>query len=261
MFRTLVPDHPLARPIYGTDPSLAGLRREQLLALRERYLGAANLIVSIVSGLPADQAVIAAREALGRLPAGGLAPNAPSLPVTRGIREVREHLGKPQAQVLLGKVLPPVEGRERFALEIAGSFLSAKLFATLREKEGLVYSLDAGVSFPQGGTLLLIGMGTALQNIERAKAGILRELKAVVETPPTKEEVDRRANGLAGRLTMRMLSSINRAFYLGAGEFRGLTHGFGDAYREGLRSVTPEEVAEALRKHFTLDNYVLAIVE
>ncbi len=261
LFRALAPGHPLTKPIYGTAPSIGNLRREDLLALKARYLTASNLIVSIVSGLPADRAIAAAGEVLGRVPSGGPAPGASPLPVRRGIREVREHLGKPQAQLLLGKVLPPVSGRERFALEIAGSILSAKLFGTLREKEGLAYSIDAGVSFPQGGTLFLVGMGTTPQNVERAKAGILREVKAVVETPPTKEEVERRANGLAGRLAMRMLSSINRAYYLGVAEFRGLDHGYGEAYRQALRSVTPEEVAEVLRKYLRLDDYVLAIVD
>jgi zinc protease len=261
LFRTLFPGHPLAKPISGTTASLSNVRQDQLAALQARYLGAANLIVSIVSGLPTEAVVATVRDTLGRLPPGSQAAGPAPLPLTRGIREAREHLGKPQAQLLLGKVLPPVEGRERYALEIAGSLLSAKLFGTLREKEGLAYSIDAGVSFPQGGTLLLIGMGTAPQNVDRAKAGILREMQALVETPPTKEEIERRANGLAGRLTMRMLSSINRAFYLGLADFRGLAHGYGDAYRQALLSVTPEEVSEALRKHFTLDNYVLAIVD
>ena len=261
LFRALLPGHPLARPIHGTASSVGTLGREQLLGLKERYLAASNLIVSIVSDLPADRALAMAREVLGRVPPGPPAPAGPLLPLTRGIREVREHLGKPQAQLLFGKVLPQVTGRERLALELAGSILSAKLFGTLREKEGLAYSVDAGVSFPQGGTLLLIGMGTAPQNLERAKAGILRELKAVVETPPTKDEVERRANALAGRLAMRTLASINRAYYLGAAEFRGLPLDYWETYRQSLLSVTPEEVAEALRKHFGQEDYVLAVVD
>ncbi len=261
LFRTLLPETALAKPIYGTLSSISNLRREQLVALKERYLSAGNLIVSIVSGLPADQAIVAAGEVLGRVPPGRPAASVPPFSVTRGIQEVREHPGKPQAQLLFGKVLPPVSLRERFALEIAGSILSAKLFGTLREKEGLAYSIDAGVSFPQGGTLLLIGMGTAPQNVDRAKAGILRELKAVVETPPTKDEVERRANGLAGRLAMRMLSSINRAFYLGVAEFRGLPLDHWETYRPSLLSVTPEEVSEALRTYFGQDDYVLAVVD
>lgn len=261
LYRTLVPDHPLGKPIYGTASSVGALSRDRLLALRGRYLGANNLIVSIVSGLPAETAIASARGALSTISPGSAAPAAPPLPVSRAIREVRQHLGKPQAQLLFAKALPPVVERERFALELAGSILSARLFGTLREKEGLAYSIDAGVSFPQGGTLLLIGMGTAPQNIDRAKAGILRELKAVAETPPTREEVERRANGLAGRLAMRMLSSINRAFYLGVAEFRGLPLGHWEAYRQSLLSVTPEEVAEVLRKYFGQDDYVLAIVD
>ncbi len=260
-YRTLVPGHPLGTPIYGTASSIGALNRDQLLALRGRYLGANNLIVSIVSGLPAETAIASAREALSTIPPGSAAPAAPPLPVSRAIREVQEHLGKPQAQLLFGKVLRPVSEREQVALEIAGSILSARLFGTLREKEGLAYSIDAGVSFPQGGTLLAIGMGTAPQKVEQAKVGILRELKAVAETQPTNEEVKRRANGLAGRLAMRMLSSISRAFYLGVAEFRGLRLGYWETYRQSLLSVTPEEVAEAFRKYFGQDDYILAIVD
>jgi len=261
LYRSLFPGHPLEKPIYGTASSIGRLGRDQLLLLRERYLGARNLIVSIVSGLPADAAIAAARDALSQIPPGSAPPSAPPLPVTQGIREMREHLGKPQAQLLFGKVLPVVSERERFALEIAGSILSARLFGTLREKEGLAYSIDAGVSFPQGGTLFLIGMGTAPQHVDKAKTGILRELKAVAETPPTKEEIERRANGLAGRLAMRMLPSINRAYYLGVAEFRGLPLGHWETYRQSLLSVTPAEVAEAFRKYFGQDAYALAIVD
>jgi zinc protease len=261
LYQTLFPGHPLEKPIYGTASSIGTLSRERLLALRERYLGAGNLIVSIVSGFPAESAIARARETLSTIPPGSVAPPAPPLPMTQGIREVRQHLGKPQAQLLFAKVLPPVSEQERFALEIAGSILSARLFGTLREKEGLAYSIDAGVSFFQGGTLLVIGMGTAPQNVDKARTGILRELKAVAGTPPTREEIERRANGLAGRLAMRMLASINRAFYLGVAEFRGLRLGYWETYRQSLLSVTPEEVAEVLRKYFGQDAYVLAIVD
>lgn len=261
LFRTLFPDQPLAKSIYRTPSSIANIRRDQLLALKHQYLSASHLIVSIVSGLPAQATFAAAGEALGRIPHGDPAVGLPPLPVTRGVREVRQHLGKPQAQLFLGKALPPVSPRERFALEIAGSILSARLFGTLREKEGLAYSVDAGVTFPQGSSLLLISMGTAPQNVDQAKAGILRELKAAGETPATKDEVQRRANGLAGRLAMRMLSSINRAYYLGIAEFRGLGVDYVEGYRQALLSVSPEEVTAILRKYFGQEDYVLAIVD
>lgn len=261
LFPALFPEGPLTKPIYGTAASIGNIRREDLLALQSRYLVAGNLIVSIVSGLPPEAAVAAASEVLDKIPGIGPSEQAASLPVTRGVREVRGQLGKPQAQLLLGKVVPAVGPRERFALEIAGSILSAKLFGTLREQEGLAYSVDAGVSFPQGGTLFLISMGTAPQNLERARTGILREWKNVVEVPPTQEEVTRRANGLAGRLTMRLLSSINRAYYLGLAEFRGWGLDYAETYRQSLLSVTPEEVTDVMRRYLGQEDHILAIVD
>jgi zinc protease len=261
LFRSLFPEGSLAKPIYGTSTSLETIRREDLLGLRSRYLTARNLIVSIVSGLSPEAAIGAATEVLGRLPAGNAPGEEASRAVTRGIREMRDHLGKPQAQLLLGKIVPAVGPRERFALEIAGSILSAKLFGTLREQEGLAYSVDAGVSFPRGGTLFSIGMGTAPQTVDRAMTGILREWKAVADAPPSQEEVTRRANGLAGRLTMRLLSSVNRAYYLGLAEFRGWGLDFAETYRQSLLSVTPADVTDVLRKFLGQDDYVLAIVD
>jgi predicted Zn-dependent peptidase len=58
-----------------------------------------------------------------------------------------------------------------------------------------------------------------------------------------------------------MLSSINRAIYLGVAEFRGLPHGYGEGYRKELLSVTPEEVFEVLKKYFGQEDYVLAVVD
>ncbi len=79
---------------------------------------------------------------------------------------------------------------------------------------------------------------------------LLREMEALDRQAVTPDEIERRANALAGRWAMRLLSSINQAYALGVAEFAGLPHVFGEDYRALLRGLTPEEVAEAIRRAF-----------
>lgn len=268
LYAALYPDRPFGRPVYGTEESIRAVTSEDLKAFHRAYFTPGNLIVSVVGNPPAHQVLEELKARFGRLeaqgrPFGSAQGRPPSLAVAppAGPRIVRAKLGGPQASIVMGRLIRGASEREALALEVAASILSAHLFANLREKEGLAYSIGASVGFYEGSGLLMIQMGTAPQHIERAKEGILKELKATAEEVVPQEELDRRVNALSGRYTMRRLSSINRAFYLGLAEFKGLPHSFGDDYRLLLKGLSPQEVSEAAKKFFLGNEMVIVIVE
>ncbi|MFN3477586.1 MAG: M16 family metallopeptidase, partial [Candidatus Methylomirabilales bacterium] len=263
-------DRPFGRPVYGTEESVRAITSEDLKAFHRIYFAPGNLIVSVVSDLPAHHMLEELKARFEKLeaqapiqPFGSAQGRPPSLEVAppAGPRIVRAKVGGPQASIVMGKLIRGAAEREALALEVAASILSARLFAHLREKEGLAYSIGASVGFYGGSGLLTIQMGTAPQNLEKAKEGILRVLKATAEESVAQEELDRRVNALSGRYTMRKLSSINRAFYLGLAEFKGLQHSYGDEYRLLLKGLKPEEVSQAAKKFFLGDEMVIVIVE
>jgi hypothetical protein len=62
----------------------------------------------------------------------------------------------------------------------------------------------------------------------------------------TADDVTRHANAVTGRLQMRMLSSLSRAFYLGLAERGGLAHTFGEDYRKLLLGLSPGDIEAAV---------------
>lgn len=255
LLRLLLGSSPLARSVTGTRASVAGISRQDLEAFRARYFAPDNLILSVVSGLPADQVISMVRGAFGQWPRKGVAWPEVVLPPTRPA-VVHEALGKPQASLWMGTVVPEVPERDRPALQVATAILNARLFLTVRERAGLAYALEASLSFPGRDALLTISVGTARASLERVRDAVRAEFGGLEEAV-TPDEVTRRVNSLTGRIAMRRLSSVNRAFYLGVAEYRHLPHRYGEDYRALLGRVTADEVREAVRRYFSGD---LAVV-
>jgi predicted Zn-dependent peptidase len=102
---------------------------------------------------------------------------------------------------------------------------------------------------------------TAREKVSEARDSLLKELEMLKDVSVDKEEVSRRVNFRVGRLRMRMLSSITRAYYLALAELKGQRHVFGREYQEMLGKVTPKEVREAMTKHFEPKDYVMVLVD
>jgi zinc protease len=134
------------------------------------------------------------------------------------------------------------------------------LYEELREKEGLAYSLGASLGGVGERAVFTLSMGTAPDKLQRAREGVRIQIEAARKASVSEKELAREINGLVGRLQMRMLSSINRAYYLGVATRQGLTHTFGEDYRERLLELTPEDVERATRKYLPDENLVEVVV-
>jgi zinc protease len=243
---------PLASPLYGTPEALAAITIEDVREFHRLYFAPANLVVSAVGGVPGGDLLALLRETFGARaprPLPALPPVAFSF-APGAERGATPRVGRGQAGLAWGRLVPVAGPRQRLALEVAAGILSARLFNELREREGLAYTVGASVEPLGEAALVSVRMATGPDKVAQARAGIAREMEALDREPVTPDEIERRANALAGRWAMRLLSSINGAYALGVAEFAGLPHAFGEDYRALLRGLTPEEVAGAIRTAF-----------
>ena len=107
--------------------------------------------------------------------------------------------------------------------------------------------------------MFTLSMGTRPDNMEKARQSISEQIGAARADSITLGAVQREINGLVGRLQMRMLSSINRAYYLGEAAREGLPHTFGEDYKELLLALTPEEIQDYCRErlaHFKVPYHI-----
>ncbi len=249
----------LASDVLGTADSIGSITREDLQKFHGEYFTGNNIILSIVSGLPAAESMELVESLFSVLP-GGEPPAAIALPITKEQHVASHKLGKPQGAVAIGSITGEIEREDVPALAVASGILNQRIAFNLREKEGLAYSVGASLSSLDGRSLFLLSMGTAPDKIEKARKSIRREIESIRRSNVTQAEINIRVNAIFGRLQMRMLSSINRAYYLGLSARNGLDHTYGEDYRELLMSVTPDDVKSIWTRYLPRKNLVEAIV-
>ncbi|MDT8396258.1 MAG: pitrilysin family protein [bacterium] len=250
----------LGPDVYGSAGSISAITGGELRDFHGRYLAGRNLIVSVVSPMAPEESISLVEKNLRRLPAGEKARIA-TVPLTVKPFVAEADLGRPQGALAAGAVTgeaPPADDIP--ALVIASGLLNVRLAEELREKEGLAYSLGASLGDVDGRVVFTFSMGTAPEKIERAREALREQLEAARKSPVNREEMEREINGLVGRLQMRMLSSINRAYYLGVATRERLSHTFGEKYRQQLLALTPEDIERVLDRYLPGDALIEAVV-
>ncbi|TNF48697.1 insulinase family protein [bacterium] len=250
----------LSPDVLGTAESISSISREDLQGFYRSYVTGRNLIVSVVSGLPPQEALDLIESVLTRLPAGEKNPE-PILPDTEDSFLLEIDLEKPQGALALGAVTGTVSRDEEPALTIVAGLLNHRLGKEVREKEGLAYSVGSSLGTVYGRSVFTLSMGTAPEKMERARQSVREQISAVRRMKVTPDELERRINAITGRLQMRMMSSINRAYYLGLAQKSDLDHTFGEDYRKILFVLTPEDVEKAVENYLPEDTFIEVVVK
>lgn len=237
-------DGPPGTPPAGRASTFARATPEALGAFYRRYFAPENLVLAVVGPEGPDHLLALAERTFGRLKAGEGPPLATPTPVAAPPAEpLRIGLGTGQGQVAAGLVAEVADPRERAALRIAVGLLGAQLFSTLRDEQGLAYTVGADLAFVGPYAVVTAALGTAPGSVDRALAEIRRVVAARATAPVTPEDVRRRAAAILGRLASRQLSSATRAYYLSVAEIQADTASL-------LHSVTPAEVEAVQRQLF-----------
>ena len=168
----------LGRPILGTEKSIAGMKRETVVDFHARQYVPENMIVSVAGNVDHKEVVELVRKHLQFTPKVSRSGNAsagkphkqqpsyPNLGVQHHPVNFRAVYKKPseQAHILIG--LPSHDFRHPLRFEgfvvnsLLGGGMTSRLYQTVREDRGLVYSIysqlvtfmDAGLNVTYAGT-------------------------------------------------------------------------------------------------------------
>ncbi len=206
-------DHPLGKPILGTTATVGKLDQEKLFDYHSgRFLGE-NMIFSAAGNLEHDEFVTAVSEKFSALKLGHAqreeqAPEASARVVLRNKKALE------QVQICLGVPSPPITDGNRYITlilnTVLGGGMSSRLFQTIREEHGMVYSIYSDLNpYRDTGTLCIYAgtsAGKALEVIDL----ILLELRKLKDTPLTDEELKRAKDQVRGNILMGLESSNSR---------------------------------------------------
>jgi zinc protease len=240
-------------PPTGDATTVARLGRAELVErLADTY--AADRLVLGISGAVASGDVLAEVERLfGPLAPAGPGPGAPPPPP----RPVRPRDGETcpthQAHVLFGFLAPPVGAADHVALKVMngvlGGGMSSRLFRTLRDAEGLAYSVGSVYPTRRGAGRLVVHIGTAPGNVPAAEGGIRREIARLAGERVPDDELERTIAYLRGAFVLDRRTNARQSFYLAFYEAMGVGADYVTRYPALLEKVTGDDVQRVARRH------------
>jgi predicted Zn-dependent peptidase len=233
------PDHPLGRPILGTEETITRIQRERIVEHYEETFQPSNVIFA-ASGNVKPEDVLPFLEK--HFPVTTRTPfrrewNAPTPNQHVIIREKRE---LEQVHLCLGSRGFPQQGDERYAAAllnaVLGGGMSSRLFQRVRETEGLVYAIASYHNAYLHGGYEAVYAACAPKNVRRVLDSTLAELRKIRNEGATADELASAKLHLKGSILLSLESTTSRMSGIARQEYY-----FGRQY-------SPDEIIEHIDK-------------
>jgi predicted Zn-dependent peptidase len=262
--RLLWPDHPLGQPTVGSLESIQSFTRDDLLKHLATYYVPGNCVLVAAGKVQADRFFAAGEAAFSSWP--GVSP-PPLVPVTAlpAAGPGSLFVADPDSQVHLQVSFRGVaRGDRRFvAARLLRRILcgggSSRLHLNLRERLGIVYSVDAYVAGYEETGAFAIDLATAPENLLKAVSEVLAEAGRLCRGDLGHDELERVRQGYFYDLEYSRDSGYEMQVRYGWGELMGV----GRDIEEDLAAaadLTATDICTAAGELFCRDNLHLVAV-
>lgn len=227
-------DHPLGRPILGTQESVEAQTSASLRAFMRRTYAARDMVIAVSGGVEPDAIERLARATFAAV--NGASP--PQRPPAR-YQGGRRHDARDIEQTHLALAFPgaAVTADDYFATrvfaEALGGGMSSRIFQSVREERGLAYAVHSFADAYEDAGTIGVYAGTDAGNAAEAITLIRRDIEGLAEAP-TEREIERSKAMLKSTMLMALENPSNR-----------IETAVGQLYAHG-RLVLAEELAERL---------------
>jgi predicted Zn-dependent peptidase len=205
--------HPLGKPILGTTETVGRLDQRQLFAYHGDWFHGGNMVFSAAGNLDHDQFTEAVANKFAALP-GGEALDLLSAPSPSARIQLRSKKSLEQVQICLGVPAPPITDNNRYVTlilnTVLGGGMSSRLFQTIREERGMVYSIYSDLSPYRDTGTLCVYAGTSAAKVLEVVQLVLAEFRKLKEIPLGDEELTRAKDQLRGNILLGLESSSSR---------------------------------------------------
>jgi predicted Zn-dependent peptidase len=245
----------MARPILGDLASIMKMGSKDLLSYyKSRYTGD-RIIISASGDLEHAELVAETQRLLGKK----LKSNKPSVrrkPKHRSFREVREKSSE-QVHILLGMPAASFRDDHRFEAFIVNTLLgggmTSKLYQSVRERRGLVYSIHSSLNTFTDFGLLTIHAATDLQKVKEVVKLVGVELRKLKREGIKKSDLKLFKTQVIGSILLGSEDMENRMTSLGVNEMVFAKYKPVEEIIAELEAVSVESVNEYLKTSLDVD--------
>jgi zinc protease len=257
--------HPYARPDDGNPETIEAITIDDLHAFAKRYYGPKGMVIVVVGGISAGEAVDRVQKAVGDWQNSQQVMET-AYPDPQPLEApVRRHIalpGKSQTDLLMGSLGPKRRDPEYLAASIGnnvfGQFgMMGRIGDVVREQAGLAYHASASLNAMLAAGSWEISAGVNPANLQRAIDLIRKEVERFIQEPVSSQELQDTQDNYIGRLPLTLESNGGVAnsllnlerFQLGLDYYRRLP--------SMIRAVTAEEVLQVARSYLHPHNLVV----
>jgi zinc protease len=256
--------HPYRMPTLGSAAVIGALDREAVRAHHRRLVVTGNLVVAVAGDVDPDGVARQLSARLCELDASAFEPPKPPVEdPPREIRRVELRKDRAQAHLVIGFRGVTVDDDDRFALEVIAQLLagqSGRLFLELRDRRGLAYAVNAVSVEGMAPGYFAVYIATAPEKLEEARRGLLRELRGVLESPPSKLELERARRHLTGTFAIDHQRNAAHAAQISLNALYALGAEADRRYPEQVAAVSARDVLRVAQRILDLDAYTEAVI-
>jgi len=206
-------EDPLGRPIIGSTESVQKLTRKNLVDFMKKNYTSPRIVIAACGNFKHGELVDKMRKKF-KFSSGSHPPREKqTLPQAKLNRMVTQRKTA-QTHISLGVPTFPYRNTRRYAAlvlsNILGGGMSSRLFQTIREKKGLVYSVYTFIDFFEDAGVFGIYMGTHKKNAIRVIELVFKEIIKLKKGSLTSKELSHAKYQLKGNLLLTLESTFNR---------------------------------------------------
>lgn len=258
--------HPYGTPAIGTETSVKGARREDLMRFLREHVVPSRVTVAFAGDINGDDAVALAEKHLGSWKGQAKKPNAPQPPkAAKGARVILiNRPGATQSHVSLCDVGVPRKNPDYDALlvmnTILGGQFSSRINLNLREKHAYTYGAGSSFDMRRGAGPFATHGAIVREKTEPAISELLAEMRRIQKEPVTSEELEAAKNYLVKALPGRFETAQAAANSATALSMMDLPLDEFATRPMRLAKVTAEDVQRVAAKYLDLERMRLVVL-
>jgi len=216
-------EHPLSVPILGVPSTVRHIRVDDIKAFTSKFYTPENMTFSIVADLPEERCRKIVDRYFGPEASDKDIAEQKTEPFTArvgGEQTVTIPRKTHQAHCIIGCPAYSLYDEDRVALSLltnilGGPAINSRLNQILREKHGLVYTVDASYTPYRETGIFTIYFGTDKNSLDKASDLVLRELRNMTSSEISSVSLKSAKKQLLGQLAISMDNPENQCLSMG----------------------------------------------
>lgn len=264
-YKALYPDHPYAIDPIGTQESVEGMSRQDLIEHFQRYYVAKNAVVAIVGAVDRAKAEQVAAQVTSGLAPGEAAPKLPEVAsLTEAHLELKDFPSS-QSHVFIGQPGMSRKDADYFELYVGnhilgGNGLVSLLSQEVREKRGLSYSVYSYFLPMQVRGPFMMGLQTKNAQAAQAREVLMETFHKFVRQGPSEEQLTASKQNITGGFPLRIASNSKIVEYLAVIGFYDLPLDYLETFNAKVEAVTRESIKEAFQRRLKSESFATIVV-